>query len=67
MHGNVKVFSGSGHPAFSRLVCSHLGLPLGHSKLVRFSNQNMLVQIEENVREADVFSQGYRPGTLGTC
>src|SRR5687768_17367071 len=55
MHGNVKVFSGSGHPAFSRRVCAHLGLPLGNSKVVRFSNQNMLVQIEENVREADVF------------
>lgn len=55
MHGNVKVFSGSAHPAFSRRVCAHLGLPLGNSKVVRFSNQNMLVQIEENVREADVF------------
>lgn len=55
MHGNVKVFSGSGHPEFSRRVCAHLGLPLGNSKVVRFSNQNMLVQIEENVREADVF------------
>jgi ribose-phosphate pyrophosphokinase len=55
MHANVKVFSGSAHSAFSRRVCDHLGLPLGQSKLVRFSNQNMLVQIEENVREADVF------------
>jgi len=55
MHGNIKVFSGSAHPEFSRRICEHLGLPLGHSKLVRFPNQNMLVQIEENVREADVF------------
>src|SRR5688572_11119627 len=55
MQGKIKVFSGTAHPAFSRRVCSHLGLPLGNSKVVRFSNQNMLVQIEENVREADVF------------
>jgi ribose-phosphate pyrophosphokinase len=55
MQGNIKVFSGSSHAAFSRRVCQHLGLPLGQSKLVRFSNQNMLVQIEENVREDDVF------------
>lgn len=55
MHGSIKVFSGSAHPEFSRRVCEHLGVPLGLSKLVRFSNQNMLVQIEENVREADVF------------
>ena len=55
MQGNIKVFSGSAHPAFSARVCEHLGLPLGQSKVVRFSNQNMLVQIEENVREDDVF------------
>jgi ribose-phosphate pyrophosphokinase len=55
MQGNIKVFSGSAHPELSRRVCEQLGLPLGASKLVRFSNQNMLVQIEENVREADVF------------
>ena len=36
-------------------ICTHLGLALGCSSLVRFSNENMLVQIEENVREADVF------------
>lgn len=55
MHGSIKVFSGSAHPEFSRRVCDQLGVPVGRSKLVRFPNQNMLVQIEENVREADVF------------
>jgi ribose-phosphate pyrophosphokinase len=55
MQGNIKVFSGSAHPEFSQRVCAELGLPLGQSKLVRFSNQNMLVQIEDNVREDDVF------------
>lgn len=55
VHGNIKVFSGSAHAAFSRRVCQHLGIPLGQSKLVRFSNQNMLVHIEDNVREDDVF------------
>ncbi len=55
MSAAIKVFSGSGHPELSRRVCQHLGLPLGRSKTVRFSNQNMLVQIEENVREDDVF------------
>lgn len=55
MQGNIRVFSGSAHPAFSQRVCTELGLPLGQSKVVRFSNQNMLVQIEDNVREDDVF------------
>lgn len=55
MQGNIKVFSGSAHPEFSRRVCDALGLTLGQSRLVRFSNQNMLVEIEDNVREDDVF------------
>jgi ribose-phosphate pyrophosphokinase len=55
MQGNIRVFSGSAHPAFSERVCAELGLPLGQSKVVRFSNQNILVQIEDNVREDDVF------------
>lgn len=55
MQGNIRVFSGSAHPIFSRRVCDELGLPLGQSKCVHFSNQNMLVQIEDNVREDDVF------------
>ena len=55
MYKDIKIFSGSAHPALGQAICTHLGLPLGCSRLVRFSNENMLVQIEENVREADVF------------
>ena len=55
MYRDIKVFSGSAHPTLGQAICTHLGLPLGRSHLVRFSNENMLVQIEENVREADVF------------
>lgn len=55
MDRTIKVFSGSGHPEFSRRVCDHLGIALGKSRTVQFSNQNLLVQIEENVRENDVF------------
>jgi ribose-phosphate pyrophosphokinase len=55
MQGNIKIFSGSADPEFSHRVCAELGLPLGRSRVVRFSNQNMLVQIEDDVREDDVF------------
>lgn len=51
----IKVFSGSAHPALARAICDHLGVPLGSSRVVRFSNENMKVCIDENVREADVF------------
>lgn len=55
MNGVMKVFSGSSHPAFARAICEHLQIPLGASHTVKFSNENMLVQIEENVRGCDVF------------
>lgn len=55
MYGKMKVFSGSAHPELARAICGHLGLPLGRSHIARFSNENMMVQIDENVRESDVF------------
>jgi ribose-phosphate pyrophosphokinase len=55
MTGDIKVISGTAHPELARKVCEHLGIGLCRSMVVRFSNENMLVQIEENVREGDVF------------
>src|SRR5437867_702606 len=55
MDGRLLVFSGSAHPELGREICNILGIAIGRSQVVRFSNENMLVQIEDNVREADVF------------
>lgn len=55
MSRKLKVFSGSSHPQFTRAICNHLGIEMGRSHTVTFSNENMMVQIEENVRECDVF------------
>ncbi len=51
----LKVFSGSSHPSLASEICDALGIPLGRSHTVRFSNENLKVKIEENVREEDVF------------
>lgn len=51
----MKVFSGSSHPAFAKAICDYLGIELGKSHTVTFSNENMLVQIDENVRGSDVY------------
>lgn len=55
MQDAIKVFSGSGNPELAREICDHLGIPLGKAHIARFSNENIFVQIEENVRERDVF------------
>ena len=51
----LKVFAGSSHPALAQEICKCLGLPLGMLTTTRFSNENLKVKIEENVREQDVF------------
>ena len=55
MDSALKVFSGSSHRALAQGICDDLGIPLGRSHTVTFSNENMMVQIDENVRECDVF------------
>lgn len=52
---DLKVFSGSTHPALAREICECLGITVGAAHTVRFSNENLKVKIEENVREEDVF------------
>jgi ribose-phosphate pyrophosphokinase len=51
----LKVFSGSSHPDLAREICQALGIPLGRAHTTRFSNENLKVKIDENVREEDVF------------
>lgn len=51
----LKVFSGSSHPALAREICDVLGLSVGQAHTTRFSNENLKVKIDENVREKDVF------------
>jgi ribose-phosphate pyrophosphokinase len=55
MQGTVKVIGGTAHPQLAGDIAKALGIELCRSSVVRFSNENMLVQIDENVREADVF------------
>ncbi len=55
MQNELKVFAGNSNPALAAEICSHLGTEPGKLKILRFSNENIKVQIQENVRGADVF------------
>ncbi|MCP3982873.1 MAG: ribose-phosphate pyrophosphokinase [bacterium] len=55
MSGDIKIISGSAHPKLAADICAHLGTEVCPSDVVRFSNENLMVQIDENVRGADVF------------
>ena len=52
---NLKVFAGASHPELAAEICQHLQIPLGRSHTTRFSNKNLKIKIQENVREQDVF------------
>ena len=51
----LKVFSGRSHPGLAEEICSRLGVTPGHVTLYSFSDGENYVQIDENVRGADVF------------
>ena len=50
-----KVFSGTANDALAKEVCEKLGLPLGQTRITKFSDGETYVQILENVRGSDVF------------
>ncbi len=51
----LKIFSGNANPGLAQEICDDLGEPLGRASISRFSNENIFVQIQENVREADCY------------
>ena len=55
LYGPLKLFSGRAHPALTDEICARLGAEPGHITLYSFSDGENYVQIDENVRGADVF------------
>jgi ribose-phosphate pyrophosphokinase len=55
MGRDIKVFSGSSHPALAAEMCRYLGVPLSPSVHQRYSNDNLYIQLAESVREHDVY------------
>jgi ribose-phosphate pyrophosphokinase len=51
----LKIFSGTANPGFAEAVATHLGTRLSNAKISRFSDGEIYIRIEENVRGADVF------------
>jgi ribose-phosphate pyrophosphokinase len=52
---DLKIFGGRSHPSLTEEICTHLGVRPGHVTLYSFSDGEHYVQIDENVRGADVF------------
>lgn len=52
---NLMVFTGNANPALADAVAAHLDIPLGKATVGRFSDGEVMVEINENVRGKDVF------------
>jgi len=50
-----KIFSGTANPALADEICEFLGVRRGQASIMRFADGEAYVQIQENVRGADVF------------
>ena len=51
----IKIFHGNSNPALCREICNYLGMPEGQAEVKRFSDGEVWVEVQENVRGADVF------------
>jgi ribose-phosphate pyrophosphokinase len=52
---NLMVFTGNANPELAAGVAKQLGIPLGKAVISKFSDGEVMVEINENVRGKDVF------------
>jgi ribose-phosphate pyrophosphokinase len=52
---NTVLFTGNANPVLAQEIANHLGVELGKASVGRFSDSEVAVEIEQNVRARDVF------------
>ncbi len=52
---NTVLFTGNANPALAQEMAAHLGVELGQAEVGRFSDGEVTVEIQQNVRARDVF------------
>ena len=56
MHDHeMCIFTGNANRQLAVSICRHLRMPLGNADVFQFSNENIFVKINDNVRGRDVF------------
>jgi ribose-phosphate pyrophosphokinase len=53
--GDMMVFTGTANPQLAEKVVAHLGMKLGRATVDRFSDGEVMVELQDNVRGKDVF------------
>ena len=52
---NISIFAGSGGRTFAERMCRYMGKKLGSSEVIKFSEGNTFVRVNDTVRDRDVF------------
>ena len=52
---DILVFGGSGSPMLTKNICKYLDIPQGKGEVIRFSEGNLFVRVNENVRGRRVY------------
>ncbi len=51
----LAIFSGNSNPVLAKKICDYLKLQMGNAKVKTFSDGEIQIEIDENVRSKDVF------------
>ena len=51
----ISIFAGNSNPALANNICEYLNLSLGNAQVKTFSDGEIQIEIDENVRSKDVF------------
>lgn len=54
-NNSLRIFSGSASIELTKKICRHLGVPVGESQVISFSDGNTYVKVNELVRGDDVY------------
>ena len=66
-NGAIKLVAGNSNPALAEAIGDYLQTPLTKAVVRRFADMEIFVEIQENVRGADVFVSSrrrFRPTTI---
>ncbi len=51
----LTIFSGNSNPDLAQQICKYLEMPLGGAKVKTFSDGELQIEVDENVRSKDIF------------
>ena len=60
MNRELKIFSGNANLSLAQEIAAYLGQKLGEATVSSFSDGEIRVKIDENVRGADVFGRVFQ-------